>query len=360
MAATSCLTGAARTITTTPTRHEPAQPAAMRQEPAGVHVFIEKPSHARTVGLSKELLAPFANDPDLNAALEQARERIPQLKEKYPEYFEMDELEAGQAVSSGFESFYLPATKSPYIPAASKGPWIVTIHGAVLHDSGGYGMLGFGHSPEPVLEAMREEQTMANVMGPHFEQKRFTEALLKEFSSNRSEPVYGRFMCLNSGSEGVELSLRISDAHAKKVSPGKRSMVISMKDGFHGRTYRAATVSESCKGKYVQTLPSFGGCTRNVRHVEWNDVADLEQAFKEANDMGVHVECVICEPVQGEGLAGLALSKDFYLKARELTLAHESFLIVDSVQAAGRAYGHLSFLNSEEFADVPGADIEVF
>jgi len=30
------------------------------------------------------------------------------------------------------------------------------------------------------------------------------------------------------------------------------------------------------------------------------------------------------------------------------------------VQAAGRAYGHLSFLNSEEFADVPGADIEVF
>ena len=73
---------------------------------------------------------------------------------------------------------------------------------------------------------------MANVMGPHFEQKRFTEALLKEFSSNRSEPVYGRFMCLNSGSEGVELSLRISDAHAKKVAPGKRSMVISMSLGI--------------------------------------------------------------------------------------------------------------------------------
>jgi len=41
-------------------------------------------------------------------------------------------------------------------------------------------------------------------------------------------------------------------------------------------------------------------------------------------------------------------------------LAHESLLIVDSVQAAGRAYGYLSFLNSKEFADLPGADIEVF
>merc|ERR1719387_2969864 len=46
--------------------------------------------------------------------------------------------------------------------------------------------------------------------------------------------------------------------------------------------------------------------------------------------------------------------------AGELTVKHNSLLIVDSVQAAGRAYGTLSFLNAEGFKDLPGADIEVF
>merc|ERR1719473_2350869 len=112
-------------------------------------------------------------------------------------------------------------------------------------------------------------------MGPNFEQKSFTDALKREFSWNRPEPVYNRFMCLNSGSEGVELALRISDAHAKRFAQGKPACVISMKDGFHGRTYRAATVSEGCHAKYHECLASFGGCKRKVRTVDWNDVSGL-------------------------------------------------------------------------------------
>merc|ERR1719277_1800502 len=197
-------------------------------------------------------------------------------------------------------------------------------------------------------------------MAPSFAQGDFSQALLKEFSHNRGEPVYKRFMCMNSGSEGVELSLRISDAHAKQHSGGKPSCIISMGDGFHGRTYRAATVSSSCRAKYLETLQSFGKCQRAVRFVEWNAVDDLEAVFSKAVADGFHIECMICEPVQGEGLAGLAMSPEFYARARELTLAHNTLLVVDSVQAAGRAYGTLSMLNAEAFAKLPGADIEVF
>ena len=39
-------------------------------------------------------------------------------------------------------------------PLAALGPWIVTSHGAVLHDSGGYGMLGLGHAPDAVVAAI--------------------------------------------------------------------------------------------------------------------------------------------------------------------------------------------------------------
>lgn len=313
-----------------------------------------------TTGLTDAQLKPFADDADLAAARAAAKKRIEELKAAYPKYFEMDELAAVRAVSAGFESFYKAETQTPYIAAASKGPWVVTIHGAVVHDSGGYGMLGFGHNPKAILDAMSEEQTMANIMAPSFAQGDFSQALLKEFSHNRGAPVYKRFMCMNSGSEGVELSLRISDAHAKQHGGGKPACVISMGDGFHGRTYRAATISSSCRAKYLETLQSFGKCQRAVRFVEWNAVDELDAVFSKAVADGFHIECMICEPVQGEGLAGLALSPEFYRKARELTLAHNTLLIVDSVQAAGRAYGTLSFLNAEAFAKLPGADIEVF
>jgi hypothetical protein len=43
----------------------------------------------------------------------------------------------------------------------------------VLHDSGGYGMLGFGHTPEHVLAAMAKPQVMANIMTPNLSQLRF-------------------------------------------------------------------------------------------------------------------------------------------------------------------------------------------
>ena len=45
-----------------------------------------------------------------------------------------------------------------------EGPWIITSHGAVVHDNGGYGMLGAGHGPNTVIDAMSKNWVMANVM----------------------------------------------------------------------------------------------------------------------------------------------------------------------------------------------------
>ena len=42
----------------------------------------------------------------------------------------------------------------PYVAAAARGPWVVSVHGAVSHDNGGYGMLGFGHNADFLMPAV--------------------------------------------------------------------------------------------------------------------------------------------------------------------------------------------------------------
>ena len=59
-----------------------------------------------------------------------------------------------------------------FMPVSAKGPWIITSHGAVVHDNGGYGMLGPGHGPDLVIDTMSKNWVMANVMTPSFSQKR--------------------------------------------------------------------------------------------------------------------------------------------------------------------------------------------
>ncbi|MCI5065980.1 lysine 6-aminotransferase, partial [bacterium] len=67
----------------------------------------------------------------------------------------------------------------------------------------------------------------------------------------------------NSGSEAMGVALRISDAHAKRMTdPGKphankEIKILSFVGSFHGRTYRAARISGSTRKKYDAALASF-------------------------------------------------------------------------------------------------------
>ena len=87
---------------------------------------------------------------------------------------ELDEAAQIDALQAGFVNFYAEDCVTPYVALAARGPWVVTLKGAVLYDAGGYGMLGFGHTPAAVLEALARPQVMANVMTPNLAQRRFT------------------------------------------------------------------------------------------------------------------------------------------------------------------------------------------
>lgn len=50
-------------------------------------------------------------------------------------------------------------------------------------------MLGFGHNPDEVINAMASGRTnlMANIMTPHLAQKEFIDAITKEIGHTRNE-----------------------------------------------------------------------------------------------------------------------------------------------------------------------------
>ncbi|MDQ3617976.1 MAG: lysine 6-aminotransferase, partial [Pseudomonadota bacterium] len=103
------------------------------------------PGIRRTPGLDDATLARFAGNADLAEAIEAAAAEYTRIKGHFADLLDQDEDAQVHAVQAGYINFYPDDAVNPYIALAARGPWIVTLKGAVLHDSGGYGMLGFGH-----------------------------------------------------------------------------------------------------------------------------------------------------------------------------------------------------------------------
>lgn len=321
----------------------------------------------RTTGLPDEVVRDFAGrDAKLGEAVAAAARSFSRLLEQEPELLAMDEVDQIAAVQASMVNFYSEDAISPFVTLAARGPWIVTLKGAVVHDSGGYGMLGLGHAPEGVLEAMQGRQVMANVMTPNISQKRFTDALGREIGHRRGGTCpYSRYLFLNSGSEAVTVAARISDINAKRMTdPGGKYAdceirKVGLTRAFHGRTERPAQFSDSTRKTYSKYLATFRD-NDNLITVAPNDVEQLEQVFGWAEANGIFIEAMFMEPVMGEGNPGLSITPEFYEKVRRRTRQHGSMLLVDSIQAGLRAHGVLSTCDYPGFENLDPPDMETF
>lgn len=321
----------------------------------------------RTTGLDDATIERMAAlDPMLGQAVSEAVSRHRELRADLADFLKLDEAEQLARAQAGYVNFYPDDAINPYLPAAARGPWIVTLKGAVVHDNGGYGMLGFGHNPPAVLEAMGRPQVMANVMTPSVAQMRAAEALRREIGRTRGGCPYDRFLCLNSGSEAVSLAGRFADVNTKLMTDeggahaGRRVKRIAVRGAFHGRTELPALYSDSTRKTYLQHLGSFKHHSDQLIIVEPYHVEQLEQAFAEADRQGWHIEAMFLEPVMGEGDPGRAVTPEFYAAARRLTKAHGTLLLVDSIQAGLRAHGVLSIVDYPGFQQFDAPDMETY
>ncbi len=90
----------------------------------------------------------------------------------------------------------------------------------------------------------------------------------------------------------------------------------------------------------MQHLASYRG-EDSVITVAPYDEAGLRKVFEDAARNQWFIEAVFLEPVMGEGDPGRSVPPSFYAVARELTCAHGSLLLLDSIQAGLRAHGVL-------------------
>jgi acetylornithine/succinyldiaminopimelate/putrescine aminotransferase len=321
----------------------------------------------RTRGLDDATLTRLAGRfPELVQAVQAAVQQYQAIRAEFPELLDLDEQAQIDQAQAGFLNFYPGDTVNPYVALAAQGPWLVTLKGAVLHDNGGYGMLGLGHNPPAVLEAMSRPQVMANVMTPNLAQLRVTRALRAEIGHTRGGCPYERFLCLNSGSEAVSLAGRIADSQARIATDpngphaGRKVKRLAVKGAFHGRTELPAMYSDSTRKTYLQHLASFPRVDGDLVTIEPYSIEQLQQVFEEAEAKGWHFEAMFMEPVMGEGDPGRSVPPAFYAAARELTKTHGTLLLVDSIQAGLRAQGVLSIVDYPGFEGLEAPDMETY
>ncbi len=308
-----------------------------------------------------------ATHPALGQAIEAAAAEYAHIKDDFAELLDRDEAEQVHAMQAGFVNFYPADCVQPYVALTARGPWIVTLKGALLHDAGGYGMLGAGHTPASVLAALAKPQAMANIMTPSLSQYRFDRALRAEIGHSRGGEgcPYAKFMCLNSGSEAAGLAGRFADINSKLMTEpgaphvGRTIKRVVVKGSFHGRTEPAARFSDSSRKDYQKHLASYRNDDSLIAIPPY-DVAALERAFADAETHGWHIEAVFLEPVMGEGDPGRSVPVAFYAAARRLSREHGSLFLVDSIQAGLRAQGVLSIVDYPGFEGQEAPDMETY
>jgi acetylornithine/succinyldiaminopimelate/putrescine aminotransferase len=323
---------------------------------------------ALTTGLADDVIQSFldAGYSELAEAIEQAYARYVELRDSHSAFLALGENDQIQQAHGGLTNFYDDDAINPYISVAAAGPWVISLKGAVIYDCGGYGMLGLGHAPEAVLEAMNQPHVMANIMTATLSQVEFVERLKREIGRTRADDVpYSSFLCLNSGSEAMSMASRLADSNTRILTDpggryeGRKIQGLTLKGSFHGRTDRPARFSHSTSENYEKYLASYRD-DDYLLTVEPNDIEALEKLFADAERDGVFIEAFFMEPVMGEGNPGLPIEPAFYARARELTHEHGTMFVIDSIQAGLRAQGVLSIVDYPGFRDLDPPDMESY
>jgi diaminobutyrate-2-oxoglutarate transaminase len=147
------------------------------------------------------------------------------------------------------------------------------------------------------------------------------------------------------GATAVEAALQL----AQRLT-GRRG-VIGFTGGYHGMSYRAASISHSMSGRETSAHLGDFVALPYVEHLSEDDLELLETTLV-AGIAGEPIGAIIVEPTQGEG--GARPFDPAYLRAlREVATRHGVLVIADEIQAGvGRTGPFFSFEGSGLDPDV--------
>lgn len=243
------------------------------------------------------------------------------------------------------------AKSTDVVVKSAKGAVVTDIDDNVLLDfAGGIGMINAGHSPEKVVEAIKNQAekyihtcALVTTIEPYVE----LAELLNEVTPGDFPK---KTLLMNSGAEAVENAVNIA-----KYYTG-RSAVIVFEGAYHGRTM----LTMSLTSKYALFKKGYGSFAADVYRLpapnmyriptgmtEQNYldfcIAQLENAFIAQVDASA-VAAILIEPIQGEG-GFIPMPKVFLQKIREICTQNGIVFIADEIQSGFGRTGKLFALN---------------
>lgn len=149
-----------------------------------------------------------------------------------------------------------------------------------------------------------------------------------------------RALFCNSGTEAVEVCLKLARRHFYAKGQADRHVVVAFENSFHGRTMGSLAVTG--QNKYRDGFGPLG----SVRHAPFGDL-ERTRAL-----MSADVAAVIVEPVQGEG-GVIPAPEGFLVGLRALCDEFGAMLILDEVQTGVGRTG--PFLAAQHAGVLPDA-----
>ena len=215
-----------------------------------------------------------------------------------------------------YKSNVMPTYKPSLVVASGKGITVRDVDGRSYYDfTSGIGVHNVGHCHKKVVEAIQSQASVLTHASNLFANVPATllASKLVEISG-----LGGKVFFCNSGAEANEAAIKL--ARKWGAANGGRYEVVTMRQGFHGRTLAtlAATAQAWCQEGYDPLPVGFA----------YADFNDLESVKAAVNDKTV---AVMLEAVQGEG--GVTPATEEFMKGvRALCDEKNLLMICDEVQ----------------------------
>ena len=216
-----------------------------------------------------------------------------------------------------YKSKLMPTYTPGIVLASGRGEQVRSVDGLALYDfTAGIGVHNVAHCHPAVVKAIQKQAEKLTHCSNLFANET-TVALAKKLVEISG--LGGKVFFCNSGAEANEAAIKL--ARKWGSANGGRYEVVTMRQGFHGRTLAtlAATGQSWCQEGFDPLPVGFA-------YADYNDIESVKAA------VGDKTVAIMLEAVQGEG--GVTPATDDFMKGvRALCDEKNLLMIVDEVQA---------------------------
>lgn len=218
----------------------------------------------------------------------------------------------------------------PVVLSKGEGVFVWDVEGKKYYDFlSAYSAVNQGHCHPRIVDAMTAQAKTLSLTS-----RAFHNDMLGKYEQYASKYFnFDKLLPMNTGAEAVETALKICRrwAYEKKGIEENQAQIVVCTNNFHGRTTTIISFSNDPVAR-----ENFGPYTQGFIKVAYDNLTELEAAFKENNN----IAGFLVEPIQGE--AGVYVPEEGYLrKAKALCEKYNVLFIADEVQTGIARTGRL-------------------